>query len=55
MEITDGIHRVEGLKGVNAYFLINKEGVIVIDTGMPGNAERIITQVKSVGKGKDWP
>ncbi|MDY6935975.1 MAG: MBL fold metallo-hydrolase [Spirochaetota bacterium] len=53
MEITDGIHRVEGLKGVNAYFLINNEGVILIDTGMPGNAERIITQVKSLGKGED--
>lgn len=41
------IHEV---KGANSYLLLNKEEVAVIDTGMPGNALRIIAYVKTLGR-----
>jgi hydroxyacylglutathione hydrolase len=50
MEITSGIHRINGIKGANCYLVITNATTLVIDTGMPGNAEKIINYVKALGK-----
>lgn len=49
MEITKGIHRIERVRGANAYLVLGVEGAVVIDTGMPGNEKRIAEYAKGVG------
>ena len=41
MEILPGIHRIDGVSGANSYLVIGKDGNLIIDTGMPGNAQKI--------------
>jgi hydroxyacylglutathione hydrolase len=50
MEIIPGIHRIDGVRGANAYLVIDKGEMLVIDTGMPGNAKRIVAYVEGLGK-----
>jgi hydroxyacylglutathione hydrolase len=50
MEIIPGIHRIDGVRGANAYLVIGEEETLVIDTGMPGNAKRIAVYVERLGK-----
>ena len=42
MELNNRIHRVDGVRGANCYLMPTAEGFYLIDTGMPGNAEKII-------------
>ncbi|MGA2574251.1 MAG: MBL fold metallo-hydrolase [Candidatus Methanomethylicaceae archaeon] len=44
------IHKVDGLRGSNAYLVSDQEGLILIDTGMPGNAQKIIDYVNSINR-----
>jgi glyoxylase-like metal-dependent hydrolase (beta-lactamase superfamily II) len=41
MEIAQGIHRIDGVRGANSYLTFSEAGTAVIDTGMPGNERRI--------------
>jgi hydroxyacylglutathione hydrolase len=50
VEIKSGIYLVDGVKGANSYISVTEEGVVVIDTGMPGNAKRIVDQIKALNK-----
>jgi glyoxylase-like metal-dependent hydrolase (beta-lactamase superfamily II) len=51
MEISSGIHRVGGIRGVNAYLYLPERGpVVVIDTGLAGNADRIVAQIEALGR-----
>jgi glyoxylase-like metal-dependent hydrolase (beta-lactamase superfamily II) len=50
MEIIPGIHRIGSIRGANAYLVIGKDEMLVIDTGMPGNAKRIAAYVEGLGK-----
>jgi len=50
MEVVPGIHRVDGVKGANAYLVIGKDKMVAIDTGMPGNAKRIGRYIERLGK-----
>jgi glyoxylase-like metal-dependent hydrolase (beta-lactamase superfamily II) len=49
MEITRGIHRIEGVRGANSYLVFTDVGSALVDTGMPGNEKRIIEYVKGAG------
>lgn len=49
MEITKGIHLIPRVRGANAYLLQGEEGITIVDTGMPGNAPRILDYVESIG------
>jgi glyoxylase-like metal-dependent hydrolase (beta-lactamase superfamily II) len=42
MRVADGIEKVEGTRVGNAYLCLDEDAVLVVDTGMPGNAERIV-------------
>jgi glyoxylase-like metal-dependent hydrolase (beta-lactamase superfamily II) len=50
MEIISGIHKIEGVRGANCYLVITETGMLVIDTGMPGNGNRIKNYIKGLGK-----
>lgn len=50
MEIKPGIYLLEGIRGANSYLSVTTDGVLVIDTGMSGNAERIVKQIKALNK-----
>lgn len=46
MEIVPGIHQVDGING-NAYVLV-RDGLIVIDTGIPGSGKKILAYISDV-------
>ena len=50
MEIKNGVYLVDGIKGANSYLNIDDRGILIIDTGMPGNAKKIFRQVKALNK-----
>jgi len=49
MELSPGIHRIEGVRGANSFLVVADEGAAVIDTGLPGNEHRILEYLKKVG------
>ena len=49
MEITKGIHLIPKVRGANAYLLQGEAGITIVDTGLPGNAPRILDYVESIG------
>jgi len=49
LEVTKGIHLIPGVRGANAYLVIGREGLIVVDTGLPGSAGKITDYIRSVG------
>jgi hydroxyacylglutathione hydrolase len=49
LEITEGIHLIPRVTGANAYLVKRDDGITVVDTGLPGNAGRIIDYVQSIG------
>jgi hydroxyacylglutathione hydrolase len=50
MEITSGIHQINGIRGANCYLVITESKMLLIDTGMPGNGKKIINYIKGLGK-----
>lgn len=53
MEIINGIHRIdeasENMAHANVYLVINGKELAIIDTGTPGNAQKIIDYVEKKG------
>jgi len=49
MEVADRIHKVDGTWVGNAYLLQLDDGLLVVDTGMPGRAGRILECVGRLG------
>ena len=50
MEIVSGVHQVDDVRGANCYLVITETQMLVIDTGMPGNGNKIVSYVKSMAK-----
>ena len=50
MEISPDIHRIDGVRGANCYLVVRESRMLLIDTGMPGNARRVMNYVKGMGK-----
>jgi glyoxylase-like metal-dependent hydrolase (beta-lactamase superfamily II) len=50
MELKQGIHRFEGIPGVNCYWATSDEGVVLIDTGNPKTEKKILSQLEMAGK-----
>lgn len=48
MKITENVYQLDSAKGSHV-FLIKGEENILIDSGMPGGAERILAELKAVG------
>lgn len=49
MKLSDGVYRIDGVRGANAYLVETSDGLLVVDTGMPGNAEKIVAFVRGLG------
>jgi len=49
LEIAEGIHLISRVRGANAYLVKRDDGITVVDTGLPGNAGKIIDYVQSIG------
>jgi glyoxylase-like metal-dependent hydrolase (beta-lactamase superfamily II) len=49
MEISPGIHKIDGLNGANSFLVITAEGSAIVDTGLPGSEKKIVEYCKSVG------
>jgi len=50
MKITSEIYQIENVRGANSYLVIKKDGILLIDTGLPGNGEKIIKYIEGLGK-----
>jgi glyoxylase-like metal-dependent hydrolase (beta-lactamase superfamily II) len=49
VEVADGIVKVDGARGGNVYLVVTGGGVVVVDTGIPGNSTRILVALESLG------
>ena len=49
MQIAAGVHRIDGLRAANAYLVAIDDGLLLVDTGMPGSAKRIVACIESTG------
>jgi hydroxyacylglutathione hydrolase len=49
LEIAEGIHLIPRVRGANAYLVKRDDDITVVDTGLPGNAGKIIDYVQSIG------
>lgn len=54
MEIVEGIHRIDeasnNMAHSNVYLLSSDSNLIVIDTGIPGNAKKIVDYILKIGR-----
>jgi glyoxylase-like metal-dependent hydrolase (beta-lactamase superfamily II) len=54
MEIIEGIHRVDEASGniahSNVYLIINGQELLIVDTGTPGNAKKIVEYIQKIGR-----
>ncbi len=49
MEITNGVHLVDGTNA-NVYIVVNANDLMIVDTGMPGQLNKILDYIKVLGK-----
>jgi glyoxylase-like metal-dependent hydrolase (beta-lactamase superfamily II) len=50
MQLTSDIYRVDAIRGVNVYLILAEDGVTLVDTGFPGNADKILAQLAELGR-----
>jgi hydroxyacylglutathione hydrolase len=50
IEVIPGIHKIDGMRGVNCYLIVNGERLLVVDSGIPGEAKKIVAYVARLGK-----
>jgi glyoxylase-like metal-dependent hydrolase (beta-lactamase superfamily II) len=50
MLLADGVCKVDGLRAANCYLVAIDDGLLLVDTGMPGNAKRIVAFIESTGR-----
>ena len=52
MQIASGLHRV-GSDIVNSYLIVDKDGVTIIDAGLPGYWKTLQAELAAIGKSLD--
>lgn len=50
MKVTEGIHLIPEMGMSNAYMIEDGDKLLIIDTGLPGHAKKILSYVMSLGK-----
>jgi glyoxylase-like metal-dependent hydrolase (beta-lactamase superfamily II) len=53
MKVAEGVHRVDGVRISNAYLVSGDDGLVLVDTGIPGNAKRILAFIERLGHRPD--
>jgi hydroxyacylglutathione hydrolase len=46
LEIVPGIHKIDGVIGVNCYLLKTEQGWLIVDTGLPGQENKVLNYLK---------
>ena len=49
MELSPGIHKIDGVSGANSFLVLSDQGAAVIDTGLPGNEKKIVEYANEAG------
>ena len=49
MRLTDRIYKVDGVRVANVYLVVTEDGLLLVNSGMPGNAKRILAFTKNLG------
>jgi len=50
MQLADGVFKVDGVRVANVYLVMTQDGLLLVDTGMPGNAKRILRFIERLGR-----
>ena len=50
VQIAEGIYKVDGVPIANVYLVATEDGLLLVDTGMPGNAKRILSFIDGMGR-----
>ena len=50
MQIADGIFKVDGVRIANVYLVAHQDGLLLVDTGLPGNASQILAFMERMGR-----
>jgi len=50
VQIAEGIYKVDGVRIANVYLVATEDGLLLVDTGMPGNAKRILSFIDGMGR-----
>ncbi|MDA4116364.1 MAG: MBL fold metallo-hydrolase [Thaumarchaeota archaeon] len=49
MELSPGVHQIEGVSGANSFLVVTNQDSAVIDTGLPGNEKKIVEYARKQG------
>jgi hydroxyacylglutathione hydrolase len=50
MQILPDLFMMDGVNGAHCFLLTTSEGLMVVDTGMPGQVEKVLANLKALGK-----
>ena len=50
MELLPGVHWIRGVRGGNVFLLEEPQALTLIDAGLPGSADRILSYIRSIGR-----
>ncbi len=53
MRLAEGVYKVDGVSVANVYLVEGSDGLLLVDTGMPGNAKRIVAFIEGTGRRAD--
>ena len=49
MKLADKLYKVENIRGANSYLIDTTAGLVLVDAGMPGSSEKIISYMQKEG------
>jgi len=50
MQLVDGVFKVDGVRVANVYLVVTQDGLLLVDTGPPGSAKRILGFIEGLGR-----
>lgn len=50
VQLAPDVYKVDGVRIANVYLVAIDEGLLLVDTGMPGSAKRIVAFIESLGR-----
>lgn len=50
MQVADDIYKVDGTLGGNVFLVVTADGLLLVDTGMPGGAKRVLASIEGLGR-----
>ena len=50
MQVTDGVFKVDGIRVANVYVVVTDDGLLLVDTGIPGSAGGICSFIEAMGR-----